>query len=68
VDDGGISDRPGNMSDVFHTFFGISGLLLLNYFHDKPDGSTFISIDPTYALPKTTVEKFGLPAQTLRPV
>ena len=28
---GGISDRPGNMVDVFHTFFGIAGLSLLKY-------------------------------------
>ena len=25
-------DRPGNMSDIFHTFFGISGLSLLGCF------------------------------------
>jgi geranylgeranyl transferase type-2 subunit beta len=31
-EDGGISDRPGNMADIFHTFFGISGLSLLGYF------------------------------------
>lgn len=67
AEDGGISDRPGNMSDVFHTFFGISGLLLLSYFDDKPEGSTFVNIDPTYALPRNVVEKLGLPAQTLRP-
>jgi geranylgeranyl transferase type-2 subunit beta len=32
ADDGGISDRPGNMADIFHTFFGISGLSLLGFF------------------------------------
>jgi prenyltransferase beta subunit len=31
-DEGGIGDRAGNMSDIFHTFFGISGLSLLGYF------------------------------------
>ena len=25
-EDGGISDRPGNMVDVFHTHFGIAGV------------------------------------------
>ena len=25
--DGGISDRPDNMTDVFHTYFGFSGML-----------------------------------------
>lgn len=32
TDHGGIADRPGNMADIFHTFFGISGLLLMSYF------------------------------------
>ena len=30
---GGISDRPGNMVDVFHTVFGIAGLSLLGHPH-----------------------------------
>jgi prenyltransferase beta subunit len=39
ADDGGIADRPGNMADIFHTFFGISGLSLLGHFsnHDCPE-------------------------------
>ena len=28
---GGIADRPGDMVDVFHTFFGIAGLSLLGH-------------------------------------
>jgi prenyltransferase beta subunit len=38
ADDGGIADRPGNMADIFHTFFGISGLSLLGHFsiHNCP--------------------------------
>ena len=31
-EDGGISDRPGNTADVYHTFFGIAGMALLGYF------------------------------------
>ncbi|KAI8869239.1 terpenoid cyclases/Protein prenyltransferase, partial [Ramicandelaber brevisporus] len=30
-DGGGISDRPGNVPDVFHTLFGIAGLSLLGF-------------------------------------
>ncbi|KAJ9645364.1 Rab geranylgeranyltransferase [Coniosporium apollinis] len=30
-DHGGISDRPGDMVDVFHTVFGIAGLSLTKY-------------------------------------
>jgi geranylgeranyl transferase type-2 subunit beta len=28
---GGISDRPGDMVDVWHTHFGIAGLSLLGF-------------------------------------
>lgn len=69
-DDGGISDRPGNMADIFHTYFGISGLLLLHYFDqfkEVPDTGfdAFDYIDPTYALPVKVVQKLGLKAQVL---
>lgn len=47
---GGIGDRPGNCHDVFHTFFGLSGLSLLKY-------GDLNMIDPTYAIPKETVDK-----------
>ncbi len=67
---GGIADRPGNMVDLFHTFFGICGLSLLGYFEKNdwnPDGNSFLppTIEPTYALPRHLVEKLGLPVQTL---
>jgi geranylgeranyl transferase type-2 subunit beta len=53
-DRGGISDRPDNMADVFHTFFGVAGLSLLGY---SPLGA----IDPVYALPVAVIEGLGLP-------
>lgn len=76
ADEGGISDRPGNMPDIFHTFFGISGLLLLGYFGgSKSDGDSgndkskrFIAIDPTYALPVNVVQRLGLRSQVLHDV
>ncbi|OKL61773.1 hypothetical protein UA08_02463 [Talaromyces atroroseus] len=40
-DRGGLSDRPGNVVDVFHTHFGIAGLSLLGY-------SGLKQIDPVY--------------------
>jgi geranylgeranyl transferase type-2 subunit beta len=61
------------MVDIFHTFFGISGLSLLGYF-SKPDwnqegeSTELPVIDPTYALPRPVVERLGLPAQTLEEV
>lgn len=65
VPGGGIADRPGNMVDIFHTFFGICGLSLLGYFEKNQMENAAIVIEPTYALPKSLVEKLGLPAQTL---
>jgi geranylgeranyl transferase type-2 subunit beta len=46
--DGGIADRPGNMPDVFHTFFGLAGLALLGDKQLQP-------INPMYALPEDVV-------------
>ncbi|KAI1759044.1 geranylgerany transferase type II beta subunit [Hypoxylon sp. FL1150] len=50
---GGLSDRPGNMVDVWHTVFGLTGLSLLKH----PDVE---EIDPVYCLPKYTIDRvFG---------
>jgi geranylgeranyl transferase type-2 subunit beta len=56
-EDGGIADRPDNMADVFHTFFGISGLSLMGYF-DESMG--YRKIDAIYALPVDVVERLKL--------
>ena len=66
------------MADIFHTFFGISGLSLLGYFATtaKINGietevkssthfESYNEIDPTYALPRYLVEKLGLFKQIL---
>ncbi|KAK8056159.1 putative Rab geranylgeranyl transferase type II beta subunit [Apiospora rasikravindrae] len=47
---GGISDRPGNMVDVWHTLFGLTGLSLLGY-------PGLDEIDPVYCLPKSTTQR-----------
>ena len=41
---GGFSDRPGNMTDLFHTLFGICGLSLLGYFD-------LMRVDVRYCMP-----------------
>jgi len=69
-DTGGIADRPGDVSDIFHSFFGICGLSLMGYFDRQIDVgsssySTYRGIDPTYALPKDLVESLKLPYQRL---
>jgi geranylgeranyl transferase type-2 subunit beta len=70
-DAGGIADRPGDESDIFHSFFGICGLSLMGYFEKARLGdnsstySSYREIDPTYALPKDLVESLKLPYQRL---
>lgn len=49
-EDGGISDRPEDMADVYHTYFGIAGLSLMGY-------SGLRDIDPTWALPSDVVQR-----------
>jgi geranylgeranyl transferase type-2 subunit beta len=49
----GIADRPGDMPDIFHTFFGLAGLSLLGDQQLQP-------IDPVYALPITTLRRMGI--------
>ena len=57
------------MADIFHTFFGISGLSLLGHFKPREGNinSRFpcLDINPTYALPQEIVVKFGLQYQVL---
>ena len=56
-DEGGIADRPDNVADVFHTFFGVGGLALLGHFDGEEGHRT---IDPVYALPKDVCERLQL--------
>ncbi|TDZ26772.1 Geranylgeranyl transferase type-2 subunit beta [Colletotrichum orbiculare MAFF 240422] len=47
---GGISDRPGNMVDVWHTLFGLTGLSLLGY-------PGMEAVDPVYCMPRSVTER-----------
>ncbi|THW49434.1 hypothetical protein D6D21_02457 [Aureobasidium pullulans] len=47
---GGISDRAGDMVDVFHTHFGIAGLSLLQY-------PGLLEIDPVYCMPRDVTNR-----------
>ncbi|KXN84945.1 putative geranylgeranyl transferase type-2 subunit beta [Leucoagaricus sp. SymC.cos] len=53
LEGGGISDRPGDMVDVFHTNFGVAGLSLLGY-------PGLEDLDPVYCMPAQLTEKMGL--------
>jgi len=52
-ENGGIADRPGDMADVFHTFFGVAGLALLGYPGLEP-------IDPAFALCNRVLKRMNL--------
>ncbi|KAF2435207.1 geranylgerany transferase type II beta subunit [Tothia fuscella] len=47
---GGISDRPGDMVDVFHTVFGVAGLSLLGY-------EGLEEVDPVYCMPRSITRR-----------
>lgn len=47
---GGIADRPGDMVDVWHTCFGMTGLSLLGFPGTDP-------VDPVYCMPRSTIER-----------
>ena len=52
-DDGGFSDRPGNGTDIFHTFFALSALSLIDSKkYDLGD------VDPVYAIPVNVKQKY----------
>lgn len=54
LQDGGIADRPEDVPDVFHTFFGLAGLSLLREEDLEP-------IHPVYAIPVEVVRRMELP-------
>nr|POE64586.1 geranylgeranyl transferase type-2 subunit beta 2 [Quercus suber] len=54
TENGGISDRPDDAVDVYHTYFGVAGLSLLEYPGLK-------AIDPAYALPVDVMRASGDP-------
>ena len=45
---GGFADRPGNETDVFHTFFGLTALSLMGQYE-------LDLIDHTFAIPAKTI-------------
>ena len=58
---GGIADRPGDITDPFHTLFGITGLSLLGCMKEsiKP-------VNPVLCMPEETLEKLGIKIYLLR--
>ncbi|GAC99819.1 hypothetical protein PHSY_007422 [Pseudozyma hubeiensis SY62] len=59
-EDGGIADRPENVTDVFHTVFGCAGLSLLGF-------AGLQEVDPTYCMPLRTTKALGIDRAYQRP-
>ncbi|KAF9407476.1 hypothetical protein HW555_012505, partial [Spodoptera exigua] len=55
-DTGGFSDRPGDITDPFHTLFGVAGLSLLGNSKIKP-------VNPVYCMPQETIDRLKLKPQ-----
>ncbi|KAF3505472.1 hypothetical protein F2Q69_00000496 [Brassica cretica] len=53
MENGGISDRPEDAVDIYHTYFGVAGLSLLEYRGVK-------AMDPAYALPVDVINRIIL--------
>jgi len=53
---GGISDKPENVRDVYHTCFGVAGLSLLGY-------EGLGAVDYRFCMPKWSIEKLKLEDQ-----
>lgn len=52
---GGISDRPGDMVDPFHTLFGLAGLSLLGF-----DNVNIAEVDPVFCMPASVTKRLGI--------
>ena len=56
---GGISDRPGDLPDPFHTLFGIAGLSLMG---DK----RLEKVNPVFCMAQNVIDRIGLKPQILQ--
>jgi len=56
---GGFSDRPGDLTDPFHTLFGTAALSLLG-----EEGLD--KINPTFCMPQDVIERLGAGPQVLQ--
>lgn len=57
---GGISDRPGDLPDPFHTLFGVAGISLLG------TDPKLKKVNPIYCMPQPIIEKLKLKPQILK--
>lgn len=63
AESGGISDRPLDVPDPFHTLFGVAALSMLD-----PPTPGILPVDPTYCMPRRVIQRLGLKPQRLPPL
>ena len=61
----GISDRPGDLPDPFHTLFGVAGISLMSKSVSTLKTSSLGEINPVYCMPQTVLDRIGVSHQTL---
>jgi geranylgeranyl transferase type-2 subunit beta len=59
-EDGGFADRPGNCNDVFHTFFGVAALSLMNTSIYGSGEKGLTKINPFFAIPYEVLNRIGV--------
>jgi geranylgeranyl transferase type-2 subunit beta len=60
VETGGISDRPGDLPDPFHTVFGVAGISLLG---THPD---LLKVNPVFCMAQSLIDRLKVKPQILR--
>ncbi|CAF3379519.1 unnamed protein product [Rotaria socialis] len=58
---GGCFDRPGNISDPFHTLLGMAGLSLLNIYNEN----IIREVNPVLFMPEYVIQKLEIKMQLL---
>ena len=57
---GGISDRPGDLPDPFHTLFGIAGLSMLGA------DDRLAEVNPVYCMSQDVIDRLEAKPQILQ--
>ena len=60
VETGGISDRPGDLPDPFHTLFGVAGLSLLGV------DNRLKKVNPVFCMAQNVIDRLKSQPQILK--
>ena len=60
---GGISDRPSDYPDPFHTLFGVAGISLLS--KETNEDTHLKKVNPVFCMPEYVIQKRKIKIQKL---